>query len=136
VIGRTSERWTGRASRGKMGDDMHELSIASSILSTVESESRRLGLGRVHAVVVRVGALSGVVPDALQFSFEAIRIDTPFAETRLEIEWREVRARCADCDREFEVKDLRFACPGCESTSIEVTSGNELEIAHLEVEDD
>lgn len=115
---------------------MHELAIADSILSTLAREAESRKLGRVEAVVVRVGALSGVVPEALRFGFEAIRADTAFAATRLEVEWIEVAARCPACATEFPVKDLLFACPRCGSGRIDIVRGNELEIAYLEVDDD
>lgn len=115
---------------------MHELAIAESILTSVEQEIERRQLPAVQKIVVRVGALSGVVPEALQFSFEAIRTDTALAETRLEIEWVDVHGFCRSCGREFDVEDLLFACPICGSGGIEVTRGQELEIAYLEVDDE
>lgn len=113
---------------------MHELAIAESIYRVVEEERIRRRLGSVQTVVVRVGALSGVVPEALEFSFEAIITDTPLADTRLEIEWIPIQGECRDCGREFDVEDLLFACPFCTSAQIEITRGTELDIAYLEVE--
>lgn len=50
---------------------MHELSIALSLVDAVCDELPRFGSGtRVRAVHVTVGALSGVVAEALSFSFE------------------------------------------------------------------
>ena len=49
---------------------MHELSIALSIIEGAEDEVRRQGGGHVCAVHLKLGGLSGVVRDALLFSYE------------------------------------------------------------------
>ena len=48
---------------------MHELSIAEDIINVVNQEAAKAGAIKVDVVRLRVGALSGVVPDALRFSF-------------------------------------------------------------------
>jgi hydrogenase nickel incorporation protein HypA/HybF len=114
---------------------MHELSIAASIVDAVSMEMNRQNLPSVHAIVVRVGALSGVDPEALRFGFAAITAETPLAKTRLEIEHVPVLGKCRTCNYEFSVKDYIFACPACQSGQIEVTHGEELDIAYLEVDE-
>jgi hydrogenase nickel incorporation protein HypA/HybF len=113
---------------------MHELSIADAIVHTVLQEIERQHLPPVQKVVVRVGALSGVVPDALQFGFEAITAGTPLAQTILEIEPVPIQGRCNECEHTFPVEEFLFACPVCQSGNIQVTRGEELDIAYLEVE--
>lgn len=113
---------------------MHELAIAEAIVNTVLQEIERQQLPPVQKVVVRVGALSGIMPESLQFGFEAIRVDTPLAQTILEIERVPTQGKCHDCEHEFPVEELVFACPLCRSGNIKVTRGEELDIAYLEVE--
>ena len=55
---------------------MHELSIAIGIVEAATEEAQRRGV-RVSAVHLRLGALSGVVKDALLFSYEVACEDTP-----------------------------------------------------------
>lgn len=112
---------------------MHELSIAQSIYETVLREMEIRELAEVSTVGVRVGALSGVMADALQFSFEAIIIDSPLAGCKFTIEEIPVHGSCQSCGKAFVVKDFLFCCPICQSGQIEVTQGYELEIAYLEV---
>lgn len=114
---------------------MHELSIATSILDTVLQEIEMKNLPGVESIAVRIGALSGILPDALAFSFEAIKRNTPLAETRLEIEKVPVKGKCRDCNADFKVENFVFACPYCGSGNIEATHGQEIEIAYLEVDD-
>ncbi|OGC02045.1 hydrogenase maturation nickel metallochaperone HypA [candidate division KSB1 bacterium RBG_16_48_16] len=114
---------------------MHELSIAQSILDTVIREVESHKLPQVKKIVVRVGALSGVMPDALQFSFEAIIPDTALAASTLEIEQLDVQGKCQQCEKQFDVENFSFTCPDCHSTKIEVVRGYELDIAYVEVGD-
>jgi hydrogenase nickel incorporation protein HypA/HybF len=112
---------------------MHEISIASSIVETVLREIARKQLPPVQTIAVRIGALSCVDPEALRFGFDSIIPDTPLAKTKLDIEFVPVQGKCRACGREFAVEDFVFACPLCQSGQIEVTRGEELDIAYLEV---
>ena len=114
---------------------MHELSIAQSIIETVLREKQEKHLPEVKSIVLRIGALSGVVPEALQFGYDALIIDTPLAQTELKIEHIPVQGQCKQCGREFEVQDFFFACPHCGSGDLDITHGEELDIAYLEVEE-
>jgi hydrogenase nickel incorporation protein HypA/HybF len=66
---------------------LHELSIAMSLVDAVCEELPRLG-NRVTllSVRVRLGPLSGVVAEALQFAFDVAAEGSPIAGARLEIE--------------------------------------------------
>jgi len=65
---------------------MHELSIAMSILDSVQEELEQRQCGGIDAVHIRIGEQSGVVPDALRFAYEVAVQETPFASCRLVIE--------------------------------------------------
>jgi hydrogenase nickel incorporation protein HypA/HybF len=113
---------------------MHELSIMQSALTQALDEARKAGAGRVHEIRLRVGALSGVVPDALQFAFEALAADTPAAKAKLTIEHVPARFWCAPCQREFEAVQMFAECPGCNTPSRELRAGRELELASMEID--
>ncbi len=113
---------------------MHELSIMQSALSLALDQARQAGASRVHAIRLRIGALSGVVPDALEFAFEALAPGTPAEGAKLAIEAVPARFWCAPCAREFESDDLLAECPGCHTPSGELRGGREMELASLEVD--
>lgn len=115
---------------------MHELGIANSIVEGVAKEVQRRAGCRPTKVGVRIGELAGVDPDALQFAFEALTAGTEWQKLQLNIEFRSLRARCRDCDWQFEVHDFRLECPACFSANGECIGGDELEFAYLEVEED
>jgi len=114
---------------------MHELSIANSVLETVQAEmARRPGAAPVK-VAVRVGELSGIEPDALAFSFEALVSDSEWPALKLEIETRPREHRCLDCGAVFRIVDYDFICPACHGSQTQCVAGDELELLYLEVEE-
>ncbi|MEZ0335116.1 MAG: hydrogenase maturation nickel metallochaperone HypA, partial [Gemmatimonadales bacterium] len=75
---------------------MHELSIALSLVDLAQEEAERLG-GRVCALHLRIGALAGVVPEALLASYEMACAETPLEGSRLVIEDVPVVVYCPEC---------------------------------------
>ena len=65
---------------------MHELAIALSLVETASDEAARLGARHVATLFVRIGNLSGVVDDALRFSFDVAAEGTIVQGARLELE--------------------------------------------------
>jgi hydrogenase nickel incorporation protein HypA/HybF len=114
---------------------MHELSIASAILDVVRQEAAKRPGARVTKVAVRIGELAGVDPEALSFGFEALVRDTELAPLGLEIESRPRRHRCRQCATTFDVKGDEPSCPACGAPDTAFISGDELELAYLEVEE-
>jgi hydrogenase nickel incorporation protein HypA/HybF len=114
---------------------MHELSIAVSILDAVEAQAVRRPEARFSKVGLRIGELSGIDVDALNFSWQAITIDTDFQKTELEVEFCPRKHRCGHCGQEFEVHDYETDCPGCKNMATTCISGEELDIAFMEVEE-
>jgi hydrogenase nickel incorporation protein HypA/HybF len=115
---------------------MHELSIAMSIVEAAADEGRQRG-AQVSAVHLRLGALSGVVKDALLFSYEVACQDTPLAGSRLVIEDVPVVVFCARCNQNRELESVQsFACPECGTPTMDVRQGKELEVFALEIEEE
>ena len=114
---------------------MHELSIALSMIELATQEAERLGAERVNAIHVKVGALSGVVKDALLFSFEVARQDTLLENAQLIIEEVPVVIYCEQCQAERELLSMqRFSCPSCGTLSSQIVRGKELEFVAMEIE--
>ena len=65
---------------------MHELSVASSIIEIVLAEVKNKNLGQVKEIGLKVGVLSGIMPDSLEFGFDALKQETALAQTRVVIE--------------------------------------------------
>jgi hydrogenase nickel incorporation protein HypA/HybF len=114
---------------------MHELSIAMGIVDAAleESEKRRVKVSAVH---LRLGALSGVVKDALLFSYEVACQDTALAGSRLLVEDLPVIIFCHQCKQQVQLESVQlFACPKCGMPTMDIRQGKELEVFALEVDE-
>jgi hydrogenase nickel incorporation protein HypA/HybF len=109
---------------------MHELSITQDI---VEAVCARAAGARVLRVVVVIGKLSAVLPDAVRFCFDICCEETPLAGAALEIVEPPGVVRCRTCSVEFEI-ERPFARCACGSTELEWISGEQLLIREIELE--
>jgi hydrogenase nickel incorporation protein HypA/HybF len=104
---------------------VHELSLASAIVDTVERHAE----GRpVRAISLRVGALRQVVPESLEFYVEIVGRDTVCEGARLELEV--VPALLACCGVEWEPPSFR--CPRCGGGG-KVVAGDEFMVESIDV---
>jgi hydrogenase nickel incorporation protein HypA/HybF len=114
---------------------MHELGIAVSILESVRSEALRHPDGRITKVVVKIGELSGVDRDALQFGFEVLVKDTEWEPVVLELEYIPRVQRCSKCAYEFRMTEFDPQCPLCGEFFTDCVRGEELDIVYMEVDE-
>ncbi len=112
---------------------MHEVGLMQTALDIALEHAHREGAQRIHRITLRVGALSGTMPEALAFAFDVTTRGTPAEGARLEVERVPVVCRCSACAEEFEPPDIIFECPRCGQLSADVRQGRELELASLEV---
>jgi len=114
--------------------DVHELSIAMSLIELASEEAERRGGVRVEAIHLRLGPLSGVVKDALLSSYDLARENTSLAGCRLVIDEVPVVVYCGRCSARRPLKSLQlFVCPECGEPTAEILGGRELEIFALEI---
>ena len=72
---------------------MHEVGLMQTALEIALRHAHRHGAGRIHGRTLRVGPLSGAVPEALEFAFDVIAQGTIAEGARLVI--RRVPISCA-----------------------------------------
>ena len=113
---------------------MHELSIAMSIVEMAEEEARSRGV-QVNAVHLKLGSLSGVVKEALLFSYDLACEGTALEGSRLVIDEVPTVVYCPICDAERKLASVqRFCCSVCDSPTPDVVQGKELEVVALEIQ--
>jgi hydrogenase nickel incorporation protein HypA/HybF len=114
---------------------VHELSIAHSLVEAAAAAALAARASRVHEVRVVVGALSGIAPEALLFSYDIATAGTALAGSRLSIREVPVTIHCPDCDLVSTVEGaLQLRCSRCDRPSFDVRSGRELMIESLEAD--
>lgn len=105
---------------------MHEFSLVARILERACAIARDHGGRPIERIVLEVGALQQVVPEALEFAFDASKQGTLAGDARLD--WREIpaRVRCSACGMAYEPEDLYWVCPECAAAGGEVLAGDDL----------
>ena len=115
---------------------MHEMGIAMQIveiaLASIPADLQDVNVAKVN---LKVGKLSAVVPDSLRFCFEIAAQDTPLSNADLNIEEVPVVIHCRDCNLQWTISEPAFTCRKCNSGSITVVSGRELDIESIEIDD-
>jgi len=115
---------------------MHELSIAMSIVDMAVEEAERRDV-KVDAVYLDLGPLSGVVADALLFSYEMASAGTQLEGSRLVIREVPIEVYCPACNAQRILNSMQwFCCPECGTPTSDVIHGKELAITALEVRDE
>ncbi|HEY4904067.1 MAG TPA: hydrogenase maturation nickel metallochaperone HypA [Candidatus Sulfotelmatobacter sp.] len=114
---------------------MHELSIAMSIVELAEEEAVRRGV-QITAIHLRLGALSGVVKEALLASYEMACDDSPLKGSRLVVEDVPVIIFCPSCQMQRPISSIQlFCCAECGTPTSEILQGKEIEVVALEIEE-
>ena len=118
-------------------NDMHELSIAYELVNSAVAAAEDVGGTKVNTVYLRLGALSGVVKDALLFGFEIAAQGTLLEGAHLVVEETPVVVYCEVCAKDVALASIqRFICSICGAPTARVVQGREIELRSLEVETD
>ncbi len=110
---------------------MHELGITENIMEIVLQHAQGR---RINQITLEIGQLTAILPDSIEFCFEACRQDTPLAATTLKIIEVPGVARCRQCQAEFAIAQPFGICE-CGSIDLEFIQGQELQIKELEMEE-
>ena len=111
---------------------MHEMSITQGIIDLCLEHA---GGRRVTSVDVEIGELSSVVPEAIEFCFEACSRETALEGARLNIIRVPCAGQCQECGRETALVELYDTCQHCGSSRVTIVSGEELRVREIEVDD-
>jgi hydrogenase nickel incorporation protein HypA/HybF len=112
---------------------MHEVGIMQEAVRMAIETAQAKAAGRIHCLRLRVGSMSGAVPDSLRFAFDMVCAGTMAEGATLEIETVTAVCWCEPCQAEFQCEDFLNECPRCHSLSNELRRGRELELAAVEV---
>lgn len=113
---------------------MHEISLMEQALKAVFKSLAQAGGKRITRVSMDVGRLSGVVPDALQFAFEALTPGTPAEGALLEIRECPAVGACEPCAKRFNIDGFDYSCPDCGGFDVDLVSGREFQLTTMEID--
>ena len=115
---------------------MHEGTLTEDLFEHVLIHAKEAGARRVTRVKVSIGALSDATAESIQFYFSQLAPGTLVEQAELEFESVPGQAKCPACGKEFEIEEMYAACPACGAFPVQVTGGNGVYLASLEVEKD
>jgi hydrogenase nickel incorporation protein HypA/HybF len=128
-MGRVFQRAIGKLKTCRHKNTMHELGITQEIIDIASAKAEG---AKVRRLVIEIGKLSAVLPDAVRFAFEVCREGTLLAEAELEIREPAGLARCRTCQGEV-VLERPFGRCACGSSDLDWIRGDELRIMEMEV---
>jgi hydrogenase nickel insertion protein HypA len=111
---------------------MHEFSIIEQVLKTVEYVAAQNNLSKVTKIILQIGKLRQVMPDFLQFAFQAASADTIAKGATLEVKIIPIKIECLKCHHTFSPERHAYFCTQCSSHHIKVLKGKEILIESLE----
>jgi hydrogenase nickel incorporation protein HypA/HybF len=112
---------------------MHEGAISRSLLNLAAQTSRESGLSEVTRVRVIIGKFHCVINEVLETNFDLQKQDIPcFENAVLEIEERDVKIQCKNCQKTIDLNEVSFTCPYCGSPETDIIQGNELHLDFIE----
>ncbi len=112
---------------------MHELSLACSLVDLACQRAQEEGASRITALEVEVGALAGVMREALAFGFEAACRDTLAQGARLVIIEEPAKGVCSACRVTCRLARFTITCPACGAAALEISGGDRLCLRAIEV---
>jgi hydrogenase nickel incorporation protein HypA/HybF len=112
---------------------MHELTLIKNVLDIVLQVSRDNGGRKVEGVHLKIGTLRQVVPEFLQFAFEAVVTGTEAEGATLTWSLVPLRVHCHQCEEEFDAEQLDWRCTYCGATGGQIVRGDELIVDTVEL---
>ena len=115
---------------------MHEVSLMSNLLETVERAASKEGAEIIRVIHLRIGEMAGVNIDALSFAFDVLSKGTMVEGGKLEFERVPLCVRCQECGLDSQLNDFIFRCDRCGSPDIEILTGREIEVDYIILDDE
>jgi hydrogenase nickel incorporation protein HypA/HybF len=112
---------------------VHELSIMSYLLETVEQEAVRIGARKVVGINLVIGERASVIDDSLLFCFDMLTPGTVAEGATVHIRRTAMRFHC-EKDGHYTRRGDDFRCPHCHTVGRVTDEGSELLVESIEVE--
>lgn len=112
---------------------MHEYSIVQALLNQCEEHVEQNNATRVIKVITKIGVMSGIEPHLLQTAFDTFKEGTICDGAEFVINIQKLKLECKECGNIFEVDEVRYFCPKCESLRVKVLDGEDMYLMSLEM---
>ncbi len=114
---------------------MHELSICQSMIRIVDSTMEQHPGAKLQKIFLEIGKGATIEPILLKDAFAIVTSGGPYEGAELVIDEIPIVGKCRDCGESFRYEEIAFGCPNCDSRSVSIESGLELNIKQLEIDE-
>jgi len=111
---------------------MHELSLTEDLLRIIEERAVSEGFQSVSKVLLEVGELSHVEPEAMQFCFASVMKGSCAEHAKLEIVRITGKGLCTQCKNITELHQYYDPCQHCGAFGVQAHDGQHIRIQALE----
>lgn len=113
---------------------MHELAVTQSILEIANRHASEAGATKIADIYIKIGRLSSIVDDSVQFYWDIISQATLAEGATLHFQRVPARMHCTECGLDFEMQEELAPCPNCKSLKLKVVSGDEFWLESIAIE--
>ncbi len=113
---------------------MHELAVTQNILEISLRYAQEAGAKRIVNINLRIGSLSSIVDDSVQFYWPVIARGTIAEEALLHFNRLAAEMVCLECGHTFEPSSETFSCPQCKSGKVKITKGEEFLVESIDID--
>lgn len=110
---------------------MHELSIVMGIIKIAEDHAVAAHATIIDEIELDIGTMSGIDMDSMDFAWIQAVKDTMLQNSTRKINRIKAKARCLDCETEFDILNYYDACPACGEHLIDIIQGKALKVKSL-----
>ncbi len=113
---------------------MHEMSIALNIIDIVLEAAKQERAQRINSIQVEIGAMAGVIPEALTFCFSEAQKNTLAAGAQIDFVITPATAFCAACQHTFPAFERAVPCPRCGDMVVQMNGGTALKVKKINID--
>ncbi len=113
---------------------MHEMSIALNIIDIVLEAAKQEHAERINSIEMEIGALAGVIPEALSFCFTEAQKNTPAAQAQINFKFTPAEAFCPACEHRFPAYERAVLCPKCGDMVVQLSGGTALKVKKINID--
>lgn len=96
--------------------------------------AKKAGAGKILEIRLKIGELSGVLPECINEYFAVISKGTIAEGAIIKVEKVPISIACSSCGFEGPVERRKVRCPACDGEDFKITGGREYFVDSIEVE--
>ena len=113
---------------------MHEMSVATGIISVLQSKLSELDPCKLTAMEISIGQLAGIDESSLSFCLDTLLAERGLESVQLRFASAPAIFKCSACSWQGTPEDFTVLCPSCSRGELEIIGGRDVTLERIEVE--